>query len=123
MGSFFLARDDFPPKIKFKSRRRYRRRYRRGRYRWRWINRKVILKPNTSIRLYVRDRGMGVDLSSVKLKIDGKGVSWDYDPDRRCIEVLPHNKIWKKGKHLIKISVADRAGNKSKEESYNYHVK
>ena len=102
MGSFFLVRDDSPPTIRFRNRRK--------------------LKRNRSIRIYVRDMGTGVDLESLYLKVDGRNVIWDYDPDHSCVEILPHNRIWKKGKHGIVIQIKDRAGNKSKKKSYFYFI-
>lgn len=102
-GSFFLLRDDSPPQISFRGGRRVR----RGR----------------SIKLYVRDIGTGIDLSRVYLKVDRRDVFWDFDPDKNFIEILPHNRIWKRGKHTIVIQVRDCAGNKSRRRVYHYYVK
>jgi hypothetical protein len=102
VGDFFLIRDDSPPEIWYRKGRRLRRR--------------------SSIKLYVRDIGTGIDLSKVYLKVDRKVVFWDYDPDKHYIEILPHNSIWERGKHSIVIQIRDGAGNKSDKKIYHYYI-
>lgn len=102
MGSFFLIRDDSPPVVWYRGRRRPRIR--------------------SSIRFYVKDVGSGIDLSRVFLRVDGKKVFWDYDPDKRYIEILPHNNIWRKGRHTVVIQVQDRSENKSRKRVFRYTI-
>ena len=102
MGSFFLIRDDSPPVIRYRGRRRPR--------------------IGSSIKLYVQDVGSGIDLSRVFLRVDGKKVFWDYDPDKRFIEILPHSNIWRKGRHSVVIQVQDRSENKSRKRVFHYYI-
>ncbi|MFC1671080.1 hypothetical protein ACFL20_11875 [Spirochaetota bacterium] len=104
LGSFFLIRDDSSPGIRFRQ------------------NRKRIRKKSI-IKIYISDSGTGVDLSTVVLKIDSKPVVWDYNQDKGFIEILRHNKIWGRGKHLITIQMKDNAGNKSAVKKYIYYVR
>ena len=103
LGKFFLARDDAPPRIRFRN--------------------GMKVNAGEKLRLNIGDTGTGVDLGTAAVKVDGRDVAWDYDPDRRCIEILPHNVIWSKGKHEITASITDRAGNQSARETFRYSVK
>ncbi len=103
MGKFFLARDDAPPRIRFRN--------------------GMMVSAGDRLRLYAGDIGTGIDLQTVEVKVDGHDVAWDYDPDRRCIEILRHNQIWSKGKHEITAAVADCAGNRSSRETFKYSVR
>jgi hypothetical protein len=103
MGRFFLMRDDIPPRISFR-------------------NNKKKIKPEQPICIYAADRGCGIDLRSVYLKVDGRDVIWDYDYDKRYIEILRHNEIWGKGKHVIDVRVSDWAGNNSDLMTYSYEI-
>ncbi len=103
MGKFFLARDDAPPRIRFRS--------------------GMKVNAGERLRLYVGDTGSGIDLSRAAVQVDGRDVAWDYDPDRRCIEILRHNRIWSKGKHEITATIFDSAGNQSSRETYLYSVR
>ena len=103
MGTFFLARDDAPPRIRFRN--------------------GMKVNAGDKLRLYVGDTGTGVDLRTATVKVDGRDVAWDYDPDRRCIEILRHNAIWSSGKHEIGAAIADYAGNQSARESFRYSVR
>jgi hypothetical protein len=102
MGTFFLVKDESPPVIKFRD--------------------KLKRKRKRSIVIPVSDIGSGVDLKKVFLKVDGEDVIWDYEIDRRYIEILPHNKIWKRGRHRIDIMLEDRAGNSSGKKSFIYYI-
>ncbi|HNW27609.1 MAG TPA: M23 family metallopeptidase [Spirochaetota bacterium] len=103
MGKFFLARDDAPPRIRFRNGTR--------------------VNAGDKLRLYIGDSGTGIDLNTAQVKVDGRAVAWDYDPDRHCIEILRLNAIWSKGKHVITASIADRAGNQSARETFRYSVR
>ena len=103
MGRFFLAKDEVAPRIHFRNGRRLRR--------------------GERLRLWVADIGTGIDLKSAKVLVDGKEVAWDYDPDRRCIEILQHNPVWTRGTHLIAASIADRVANSSGEQQFTYVMK
>ncbi|MCP4129517.1 MAG: M23 family metallopeptidase [bacterium] len=102
IGKFFLVKDEYPPKVWYKKRK---------------------IRKGRSIKFYLRDLGTGPDLGNVYLRVDGKKVIWDYNPDKHYIEILPHNKIWKKGKHRIVIQVPDGAGNKSKKKVVTYRIR
>jgi hypothetical protein len=101
-GGYLLARDDVPPRAAFYSKN---------------------FAPGQPLRIYITDIGTGVDLSKLSLMIDSKSVSWDFDPDRRCIEILGHNDVFGKGKHEILISILDMAGNASMPYKFTYFVK
>lgn len=101
-GHYFLVRDKAPPVISFKNKRRQ--------------------KKGRSLKIYVSDIGAGIDFSSVYLKVDENDVIWDYDPDKHYIEILPHNRIWQKGKHTIVIRIQDRAGNRTKKRIFQYSI-
>lgn len=102
MGTYFLVKDEWPPVIRFRD--------------------KLRRKRNRSIIIKIRDIGSGVDLNKVCLKVDSRDVIWDYEIDRRYIEILPHNRIWKKGKHTIDIIIEDRAGNSSGKQRFTYFI-
>ena len=100
MGKFFLMRDDVPPTVSLKRK----------------VSRYSI------INLAVSDVGSGIDLDHVTLTVDGETVVWDYNPNTGCLEILVHNKIWKKGTHEIQVQVADRATNLSNLEKIPYTI-
>ncbi len=102
MGTFFLVKDEVPPVIRFRN--------------------NIRRKRRRSIIVRISDIGSGVDLNKVYLKVDGKDVIWDYEIDRRYIEILPHNRIWKKGSHTIDIMIIDRAGNSSGKKRFTYII-
>lgn len=102
MGKFFLIRDDFAPGIRFSQKQK-------------------IVKGKI-IKLFVFDVGTGIDYNTIYLKVDNRDVVWDYDIDRGNIEILPHNGIWAKGKHIITVQVQDRAGNKSEMKNFTYSI-
>ncbi|HOT46055.1 MAG TPA: M23 family metallopeptidase [Spirochaetota bacterium] len=103
MGKYFLARDDAPPRIRFRN--------------------GMKVNAGEKLRLYVGDAGAGIDLDTAQVKVDGRAVVWDYDPDRHCIEILRHNPVWSKGKHEIAATIADRAGNQSARETFIYSIR
>lgn len=103
MGRFFLAKDEAPPRIRFRNGRR--------------------LRQGDRLRLWVADIGTGIDLKSAKVLVDGKEVIWDYDPDRGCIEILDRTVALSKREHLITASLSDRAGNSSGEQTFSYSVR
>ncbi len=103
MGRYFLVRDDVPPHI--------------GK------NNVKMVRGRRLIYFYLADIGSGVDLERIQLKVDGRDVKWDFDPDRGRLEILRHNKIWKRGKHIISLRIFDRAGNKTAVENYSYIIR
>jgi hypothetical protein len=103
MGKLFLAKDEVPPRIRFRNGMR--------------------LRPEDTLRLWIADIGAGIDLKTPSVLVDGREVAWDYDPDRHCIEILKHNPVWTKGKHYINASVSDYAGNGSGEQKFSYEVR
>jgi hypothetical protein len=103
MGRYFLIRDDIPPRIRYTQARK--------------------IMPGHVFRFFIADTGMGVDLNRVNLAVDGRQVSWVFDPDYGCIEILPHSDIWQKGSHRIDLQIRDRAGNESKAESVSYSIR
>lgn len=103
MGKFFLASDNAVPRIRFRN--------------------GMTVKEGDTVRLSVSDIGSGLDLARAEVKVDGRDVAWDFDPDRRCIEILRHNGIWAKGKHVITARISDMAGNQSPLYSFGYSVR
>ncbi len=103
MGKFFLACDDAAPRVRFRN--------------------GMKVKEGDKLRLSVGDIGSGIDLSRVEVKVDGHDVAWDFDPDRHCIEILRHNRIWAKGKHEITARLRDLAGNQSSLQTFRYSVR
>ena len=118
MGNFFLIRDDVPPKVVFPMKRYLRLAGKKGKKK----NSKLTLRKGQPVRFYVHDPGSGIDLNAVTLQVDDADVKWDYDPDRRYIEILQHNKIWEKGEHVIRIMIRDRAGNSSNPLKVSYSI-
>jgi hypothetical protein len=105
LGHYFLLRDDSPPEAKYRYKK------------------KKPVKKYRSINIDVHDRGSGLDLKKVYLKVDGRDAAWDYNFDKERIEILPHNDIWKKGKHLISIQLTDNAGNTSVKYKFRYTIR
>ncbi len=102
MAGFFLLRDDAPPVARFKAPGR--------------------VSPGRPLYISVSDIGSGLDLNSISLRVDGKRVKWDYDPDYSRIEILRHNAIWSKGAHGIELELRDAAGNEMKKLTGTYRV-
>ena len=93
-GTFALMRDIFPPRIFFK---------------------KPIVKHKKNLkRLVVKitDKGKGVNDGSLRVRLNGKWVDCEYDPDWRTvvIEDLKHLQV---GKNTFSVEIKDYAGHKA----------
>jgi len=91
MGSFFLLKDEIPPRILYRRPRR--------------------IEAGHLFRFRVSDLGSGVDVQSIRCEVDGKPVKWDFDPDHWQVEILPHSDIWQRGAHRGRVRLCDRSGN------------
>lgn len=91
MGSFFLLRDEIPPRILYRRPRR--------------------IEAGHLFRFCVSDLGSGIDVQSIRCEVDGKPVKWDFDPDNSVVEILSHSDIWQKGAHRGHVMLCDRSGN------------
>jgi len=103
MGRFFLVRDDVPPHIGKNNVRK--------------------VKGRRLIYFYLADIGSGVNLDRIDLSVDGKKVKWDFDPDKGRLEILRHNRIWRRGRHEVRLRIYDRAGNSSSLKKYSYLIR
>ena len=93
-GTYALMRDIYFPKISFK-------------------------RPKTKYKKYLKrlvvtitDKGKGVDDNTLNVRLNGKPIDCEYDPDWQhvVIEELRHIKT---GKNLLNVEVKDYGGNRS----------
>jgi hypothetical protein len=70
----------------------------------------------------ISDVGKGIDEASIVMKLDGKTVDGEYDPDRDKY-AYPLTKTLKAGTHTISVQAADKAGNLAKSRSSTFTVK
>jgi len=103
-GIYAVLRDIFPPKIKILR-----------------TNTKYLNKMSV-IDIFISDEGKGVDDNSIKVYINKRLVSEEYDPDWNRIRIKDVYKYLKKGKNVIKIFVKDYAKNKSSKR-YSFNLK
>jgi len=103
-GIFALMRDIFPPDIRIlRSRSEY-------------------LSGMKNLVIIINDRGKGIDDEKIILKINGRKLSDEYDPDRKWIKPEFPVQYFRKGKNTIYIYAEDRAGNK-REREYSFRLK
>ncbi len=103
-GIYSVLRDIFSPEIKILR-----------------TNTKYLNKMNL-IDIFISDEGKGVDDNSIKVFINKKLVSEEYDPDWNRIRIKDVYKYLRKGKNIIKIFVKDYAKNKSSRK-YSFYLK
>ncbi|MCB1137354.1 MAG: M23 family metallopeptidase [Leptospiraceae bacterium] len=72
---------------------------------------------------YFGDYGTGVNVSSLRLEVNGKPALAEYDPDRYGYEIFYPPEILQPGNHEAKISVKDYAGNESGTKTFRYSVR
>lgn len=65
----------------------------------------------------IYDEGSGVDLDSVKIKLDGKDIGWEYRSDNSdfyfVIEPEVKQKPMQEGWHVVEVEAADYRGNRT----------
>lgn len=93
-GTYALMRDIFPPRIFFK---------------------KPIVKHKKNLkRLVVKitDKGKGVNDGTLRVRLNGKWVDCEYDPDWRTVVIddLKHLQV---GKNVFSVEITDYAGHKT----------
>jgi hypothetical protein len=96
-------RDIFLPRIKFYSPN--------GKYR-RLINHLTVI---------LTDRGKGINSYSIRIKLNGKIIRDEYDPDRSSVKIKNLSAL-KKGKNILYVKVEDYAKHKS-ERFYTFYLK
>jgi len=102
-GTYALMRDIFPPRIKFYSPN--------GKYRH-LINHLTVI---------LTDRGKGINSYSIRIKLNGKIIPDEYDPDRSSVKIKSLSAL-KKGKNILYVKVEDYAKHKS-EKAYTFYLK
>ncbi|RLG94659.1 hypothetical protein DRO29_06380 [Candidatus Bathyarchaeota archaeon] len=70
----------------------------------------TIEETKPVINATISDMGLGVDPSTITMKIDGETVEPTFNPETGLISYIPEEDL-SKGKHVISISVRDKAGN------------
>ncbi len=76
---------------------------------------RIFLKP--------RDVGSGIDYESLRVTVDGIVCATDHDPDYDHVEVFFPEHIYKRGAHVLRADVMDRAGNKAATLVWRYRVR
>jgi fibronectin type 3 domain-containing protein len=88
---------------------------------------KTSSKSSILAGIRVEDRGAGIDLSTVKLFVDGAlvqkegnqnvpdGAGYIYDEPRRML-IFPLSKTMTEGNHMILLTLSDKAGNETEIE-------
>jgi len=75
------------------------------------------------ITIDVKDKGKGIDASSINLLINGKQVNAQYDPETGRIAYVPEVPL-ESGDYTVKLSMKDMAGNMLNPElSFNFKIK
>jgi len=82
----------------------------------------VVSSSLSKISAVIKDVGKGVDESSIVIKLDGKRVDGEYDPDRRKVS-YPLPKKLRAGTHTLTIHASDKAGNAAKPRTSTFTVK
>ena len=73
------------------------------------------------ISAIITDVGKGVDEAAIVMKLDGKTVDGEYDPDRDKY-AYPLTKPLKVGTHTLSVQAADKAGNPAKPKTVTFTV-
>ena len=79
-------------------------------------------KPLLLSLRYFADYGTGVNVSSLKIEVDGKSALAEWNPDRYGYEVFYPEEILKTGRYTATIQVMDYAGNASQKRSFVFLV-
>lgn len=74
------------------------------------------------ISAIITDVGKGIDEGSLVMKLDGKAVDGEYDPDRSKY-AYPLTKSLAAGTHTLSVQAADKAGNPAKPQTVTFRVK
>ncbi|MBN2381339.1 M23 family metallopeptidase [bacterium] len=70
------------------------------------------VKRGALIRLTVRDEGTGIDDEHMEISLDDQALEAEYDPDRHWLEIqIPLGTAL--GRHVLKVQLTDRVGNRS----------
>jgi len=88
-----------------------------------WGTPRIHTIPNIKareVRLKLWDRGSGPYLKSLRLWIDGNPVYFDWDGDKSMVRIPADGLA--KGRHTLKGSVTDHAGNPSKLQTVTFHI-
>jgi len=101
-GTFALMRDIFSPKIKFYKPKRIRR------------------EKLNFLTVILTDRGKGINHLSIKIKLNGKIIKDEFDPDRSSVRITELNHL-KSGKNILTVKVSDYAGNTAERE-YKFYL-
>ena len=79
-------------------------------------------KPLLLSLRYFADYGTGVNVSSLKLEVNGKPALAEWNPDRYGYEIFYPEEILKPGRYNATIQVMDYAGNSSSRRSFVFVV-
>lgn len=90
---------------------------------WRRIRKSEYNKDDFRLFIYPYDIGGGIDWDSLEVFVDGKRMKTEHDRDRRGAEIFYPTHYKKVGRHVLKATVRDQAGNRSKKFTYVYRVK
>jgi hypothetical protein len=82
----------------------------------------TISTAHSTLSAIIKDVGKGIDETSIVMKLDGKRVDGEYDPDRKKFAYTLTGKL-KSGTHTLTVQAADKAGNQAKKRTSQFIVK
>ena len=100
-GTFALMRDIFFPEIKFHK------------------PKKRLKKTVNFLMLILTDRGKGINDNTIRIKLNGKTIKEEFDPDWKRVRIKDLSAL-KRGKNILKIKVKDYARNETKKKFIFY---
>ncbi len=92
-GIFSLMRDIFPPVIRIVKPKK--------------LSRNNLFK----FKIFITDKGKGVNYLSIVCKLNGEKISSEYDPDRKTLDIENLSIKIKTGWNSIFVALKDKAGN------------
>ena len=78
--------------------------------------------PQLTLSAMIKDVGKGVDEATIVMKLDGREVDGEYDPDRRKFSYSLTKKL-PAGKHTLSVQASDKAGNSAKPQTSTFTVR
>jgi len=82
----------------------------------------TVSTAHSTLSAIIKDVGKGINETSIVMKLDGKRVDGEYDPDRYKFTYTLTRKL-KPGKHTLNVQAADKAGNPAKAKTSTFMVK
>lgn len=82
----------------------------------------TLSASHSTLSASIKDVGKGVDEDTIIMKLDGKRIDGEYDPDRYRVKYTLTKKL-SSGTHTLSVQASDKAGNPAKSKASTFTVK